>query len=195
MLKIRSTKSETRNKLEIRNLNDRNGCRRRCSSGLTLVELSIVMVISVIVLLGLGIVLADSEYSWQKMYERANGQVETDTLVAQKTFDAIVRKAVSDNFLLDTGGHWVEVYYCSSVDLDSADRYARFYCIGDPNRQLNVEYGQLNPKQTLSTQTLCNNVSSCVFKNSGKSIFMILTLSKGSLTLTTVSSAFMNNKQ
>jgi len=33
MLKIRSTKSETRNKLEIQNPNDQNGCRRRCTSG------------------------------------------------------------------------------------------------------------------------------------------------------------------
>ena len=169
--------------------------KQKLRSGLTLVELSVVIAISAIVLLSLGIVLADSVHSWQKMYERANGQVETDTLIAQKTFNAIVRKAISNNFLLDAGGRWVEVYYSSSVDLTSADRYARFYCIGDPNGQLNVEYGQLDPKQTLSTQTLCNNVSSCVFKKSGKSIFMILTLSKGSLTLTTVSSAFMHNKQ
>lgn len=169
--------------------------KQKLRSGLTLVELSVVIAISAIVLLGLGIVLADSVYSWQKMYERANGQMETDTLIAQKTFNAIVRKAISNNFLLDTGGRWVEVYYSSTVDSTLADRYARFYCIGDPNGQLNVEYGQLNPKQTLSTQTLCNNVSSCVFKSSGKSIFMILTLNKGSLTLTTVSSAFRHNKE
>ena len=169
--------------------------KRRLHYGFTLVELSVVMVISAIVVLGLGIVLADSEYSWQKMYERANGQVETDTSIAQKTFNAIVRKAVSDNFLLDTDGHWVEVYYSSSEDLALANRYARFYCTGDPNGQVNVEYGQLSPKQTLATQTLCNNVSSCVFKKSGKSIFMILTLSKGSLTLTAASSAFMHNQQ
>jgi Tfp pilus assembly protein PilV len=169
--------------------------KRKLHCGFTLVELSIVMFISVIVILGLGIVLADSERSWQKMYERANGQVETDTLVAQKTFNAIVRKAVSDNFLLDTSGHWVEVYYSSSDTSALANRYARFYCTSDPNGQVNVEYGQLNPKQTLSTQTLCNNVSSCVFKKSGKSILMILTLSKDSLTLTAASSAFMHNQQ
>ena len=167
--------------------------KRKLRYGLTIVELSIVIAISSIVILGVGIVLADSAHSWQKMYERANGQVETDTLVAQKTFNAIVRRAVSTKFLLDAGGRWVEVYYSSSVDSTLADRYARFYCIGDPNGQLNVEYGQRNPKQTLSTQTLCNNVSSCVFKKSGKSILMILTLSKGSLTLTTASSAFMYN--
>jgi hypothetical protein len=33
MLKIRSTKSETRNKLEIQNPNVQNGCRRCCTSG------------------------------------------------------------------------------------------------------------------------------------------------------------------
>ena len=169
--------------------------KRKLRSGVTLIELSVVMAISIIVILCLGIVLADSEYSWQKMYERANGQVETDTSVAQKTFNAIVRKAVSYNFLLDTDSRGVEVYYSSSEDLALANRYARFYCTSDPNGQVNVEYGQLNPKQTLATQTLCNNVSSCVFKKSGKSIFMILTLSKGSLTLTAASSAFMHNQQ
>jgi len=169
--------------------------KRKLRYGLTLVELSIVIAISAIVILGVGIVLADSVHSWQKMYERANGQVETDTLVAQKTFNTIVRRAISTNFLLDAGGHWVEVYYSSSVDSTLADRYARFYCTGDPNGQLNVEYGQRNPNQTLSTQTLCNNVSNCVFKQSGKSILMILTLSKGSLTLTAASSAFLHNRQ
>ena len=169
--------------------------KRKIRYGLTIVELSIVIAISSIVILGVGIVLADSAHSWQKMYERANGQVETDTLIAQKTFNAIVRKAISTNFLLDAGGRWVEVYYSSSVDSTFADRYARFYCTGDPNGQVNVDYGQRNPKQTLSTQTLCNNVSSCVFKSSGKSILMILTISKGSLTLTTASSAFLHNRQ
>jgi len=33
MAKIRSTKSEIRNKLEIPNPNDQNGCRRHCSTG------------------------------------------------------------------------------------------------------------------------------------------------------------------
>lgn len=169
--------------------------KQKLRSGLTLVELSVVIAISAIVLFGLGIVLADSVRSWQKMYERANGQVETDASIAQKTFNAIVRKAISNKFLLDADGLWVEVYYSSSAYSALADRYARFYCTGDPNGQLNVEYGQLNPKQTLSTQTICNNVSSCVFKNSGKSIFMILTLSRGSLALATVSSAFMHNKE
>jgi len=169
--------------------------KRKLRYGVTLVELSIVIAISVIVILGVGIVLADSAHSWQKMYERANGQVETDTSVALKTFNAIVRRAISTNFLLDAGGRWVEVYYSSSVDLALADRYARFYYTGDPNGQVNVEYGQRNPKQTLATQTLCNNVSSCVFKKSGKSILMILTLSRGSLTLTTASSAFLHNRQ
>ncbi len=169
--------------------------KRKLRFGLTLVELSVVIAMSAVVIFGIGIVLADSVHSWQKMYERANGQVETDTSIAQKTFNAIVRKAISNNFLLDAGGRWVEVYYSSSVDSTLADRYARFYCTSDPNGQLNVEYGHRSPKQTLSTHTLCNNVSSCVFKNSGKSIFMILTLSRDSLTLTTVSSAFMHNKQ
>jgi len=169
--------------------------KRKLRSGLTLVELSVVIAISTVVLLCIGIVLADSVHSWQKMYERANGQMETDTLVALKTFNTIVRRAISTNFLLDAGGRWVEVYYSSSVDSTLADRYARFYYTGDPNGQLNVEYGWRNPNQTLATQTLCNNVSSCVFKSSGKSISMILTLSRGSLTLTTASSAFLHNRQ
>jgi hypothetical protein len=33
MAKIRSTKSETRNKSEIPNPNDQNGCRRYCNTG------------------------------------------------------------------------------------------------------------------------------------------------------------------
>ena len=45
----------------------------------------------------------------------------------------------------------------------------------------------------LVLNTLCNNVSDCIFTSSGRSIQMILTLDDQTHTLTTTSSAFMHN--
>ena len=61
------------------------------------------------------------------------------------------------------------------------------------NGNLNVEYGQLDPKETLSTETVCGNVSGCMFKQLGRSIQMILKLDNGTQTNTVVSSAVTHN--
>ncbi|MHC4153815.1 MAG: hypothetical protein ACYST6_02650, partial [Planctomycetota bacterium] len=72
------------------------------------------------------------------------------------------------------------------------DRYALFYTsnAGD----LNVEYGILEPRETLRVQTICSNVTSCTFMGQGRSAQMVLTLDDGSQTVTTVTSAVMHNQ-
>jgi len=158
--------------------------------GFTLVELMVALLLAVIVISGLGIILSDSQRGWQTMYNRIYSDVVTDSYIAEKTFDSLVRKANYEKVLIDTNGNWVEVYYYANDASTSLDRYARFYKSGS---LLNVEYGTLNPKATLRVQTLCQNVSSCTFKGAGKSIQMVLKLNNGSQTATVVSSSFMNN--
>jgi len=161
--------------------------------GFTLIELVVAMVAAVIVILGIGIILADSQRGWHRMYNRVYSDVVVDSYVARKRFDVVIRKASSENFLLDDAGSWIEVYYYADSSSAVVDRYARFY-ESDADDQLNVEYGKLNPRETLTTQTICDNVSDCIFKRAGRSAQMILTLDNGSQTATVTSSAVMHNQ-
>ncbi len=164
--------------------------RLAASRGFTLVELIIAMTITLIVVLAIGLALVDGQRGWNIQYDRIYSDVITDGYVARRKFDAVMRTASRENFLLDDAGSWVEVYYYANDDSAVVDRYARFYT-ADGN--LNVEYGQLNPKVTLTIETVCGNVSSCTFEQLGRSIQMICTLDNGTRTNTVISSAVTHN--
>lgn len=158
--------------------------------GLTLVELMVAAAIGGIVMFGVAVILADSQRGWHAMYNRTYSDVVTDGHIARRTFDRVIRKASSNKITLDDSGLWVEVRYYQDADSIVVDRYARFY---EDDGQLNIEYGGLDPRETLNVQTVCENVSGCVFKRAGRSVQMILTLDNGSQTATVVSSAVMHN--
>ena len=162
------------------------------TKGFTLTELMIAMVISIVVILGLGFVLADSHQGWQSAYEKAHSDIVTGGQAARRRFDAIIRKASSQSIKLGTGGSEVKVYYYNSSASSELDRYARFYV---QSNQLKIDYGNLVSSSEVrqSTQTVCSDVSSCTFTNTGDSVQMVLVLDDGSNTITTVSSAVAHN--
>jgi hypothetical protein len=160
------------------------------SRGSTLIELLIAIAIMIFVVLAVGMALVDGQRGWNFMYERIYSDAVTDGYVARRKFDAVLRKASRDTFLIDPAGSWVEVYYYASDASTVVDRYARFYT---SSGTLNVEYGQLNPQSTLITETVCENVSGCTFEQLGRSIQMILTLDNGTQTNTVITCATANN--
>ncbi len=161
-------------------------------TGFTSIELMIATMIGCIVMLGVGMAIADSHRGYNAMYDRMYSDVVTDGYVARKTFDSVIRRATRTRFLLDADGNWLEVYYCQDPNTTIVDSYARF---SEANGELYIEYGSLNPRQTLSTDTVCANVAGCVFfKGAGRSAQMVLTLDNGSQTITVVSSAVMQNQ-
>jgi len=160
------------------------------SKGFSLLELMMATTLACIVVVGIGVVLVDSQRGWNTMYTRTYSDVVTDAHVARKTFDRVVRNASSQGVLLDDYGNWVEVYCYSDPNSSVVDRYTRFI---SSNSQLTVEYGVVEPRQTLNTETLCENVSSCVFKSAGNSVQMVLTLDDGSQNATIVASAVTHN--
>ena len=168
--------------------------RSTSSRGFTLIELLMATAIMVIVVLAIGIALVDGQRGWNIQYERIYSDVVTDGYVARRKFDAVMRTASRDKFLLDDAGSWVEVYYYANDDSTVVDRYARFY-VADGN--LSVEYGQYNltstDKITDTIETVCGNVSSCTFEQLGRSIQMILKLDNGTQTNTVISSAVTHN--
>ncbi len=164
--------------------------RLTASRGFTLIELITATVIMIFVVLAIGMALVDGQRGWNYMYNRVYSDVVTDGYVARRKFDAVLRKASREKFLIDPAGGWVEVYYYATDASTVLDSYARFYTAGGT---LNVEYGQLNPTSTLATETVCGNVSGCTFEQLGRSIQMVLKLDNGTQTNTVITSAVTNN--
>ncbi len=158
--------------------------------GFTLVEVMVTIAVMSIIISAIGIVIIDSQRCWQVLHNHINSDVATDGYVARKKFDAVIRKASGEKILTDSGGNWIEVYYYASSFSTAVDRYARFY---ETDGVLNIEYGKLNPRTTLSTETVCRNVSDCTFKQAGHSAQMMLTLDDGTQKNTIVTSAVANN--
>ena len=158
--------------------------------GFTLIELIIAMAASMIVMLGVGLVLADSQKSWHTMFNRAFSDVVGDSNVAGRKFKAIIRKASRNGFIVDDNGKGIKVYYYNDEDSTDVDRYAHFY---ELDGDLNLELGKPNPRETLEVQTISGNVSECFFTAAGRSAQMVLTLDNDSRKITTVSCAFLHN--
>jgi len=173
------------------------------STGFTLIELIMTIAISIVVLLSVGVVLVDNQRGWHRMYTRTYSDIITDGYVARKMFDAMVRKAHREMCLLDVAGSWIEVYLYAGNYSTDVDRYARFYYQhpgeNEAKGHLNVEYGNWNPgsaypRDVVSTQRICSNVTSCVFKRAGRCASMILTLDNGSQTITVTSSSVRHSR-
>lgn len=159
--------------------------------GFTLIELMITTVIMVIVGLAIGVVIVDGQTGWNTMYDRLNSDVVTDGYAARKKFDAVMRRASRGQSLVAADSSWIEVYSYASPFSTTVDRYSRFY-VSDGD--LNLEYGRVEPRATLSVETVCRNVLACTFQQVGTSIQMTLTLDDDTQTNTIVSSAVTHNK-
>jgi hypothetical protein len=158
--------------------------------GFTMIELSLAAIALVVMILGVGMIFVDSQNSWNKMYTRLNGNVVSGAYVAKNTFDSIVRRASISSLSIDSEGAWINVSYSSNPGSGTIDRYALFYSEGG---KFKVQYGQFNPDQILRTQTICSNVTSCKFSQSGTSVQMALALTQNSQSLTVMSSAYLHN--
>ena len=161
------------------------------SGGFTLIELMMTMVIGMIVILGLGVMMADTQSGWNKMYNRVYADAVSDGYVAKIKFDKIVRKASRSKFLVDPAGTWVEVYFYSDLTATVPDRYTRIY---DTGGTLVAETGRIDPRETLDTDTICSNVTNCLFLASNGSVQMKVDLDDGERTITVLSSAVMHNE-
>ena len=165
--------------------------RTAAQHGFTLIELMIAITASMIVMLGLGLVLSNSQKSWNQLYTRSFSDVVGESNVAGIKFKDIIRKASQYGFVVDSKGKGLEVYYYNTDDANDVDRYAHFY---ESDGDLNLEIGKLNPRETLEVQTICENVTECLFTAAGRSAQMTLTLDNGSRKISTVTSAFLHNQ-
>ena len=165
-------------------------------TGLTLIELMVAAALATICMLAVGAVFSDSQKAWNTTYTKANSSIMLDSHLASKAFDATIRKASCEMYLLDTPDsegkiHWAEVYYFASDASVTTDRYARMY-VNDGT--FYIEHGVISPRQTLDTVPICNNVTAFAFSGSGRCIRMQMTLSSGSDDVSFISSAVPQNQ-
>jgi prepilin-type N-terminal cleavage/methylation domain-containing protein len=165
--------------------------RPRAPRGFTLVELLITTLVMSIVGFAIGVVVVDAQTGWNVMYRRINSDIVSDGYAARNKFDSVMRSASSSQVVLAGDGGWIEVYSYASAASSAVDRYWRFYVSGG---DLYAEYGQLEPRSTLSTETVCENVSDCTFQQFGQAIQMTLALDNGTQTNTVVTSAVAHNR-
>ncbi|MFH1372117.1 MAG: hypothetical protein ABII09_12645 [Planctomycetota bacterium] len=164
--------------------------KNRRNRGISAIEMTTAVAIASIAILSVSGVLADSQRGWNVMYGRVYSDVFTNGHMVKRMFDSIVRKSSNDELQIDPDGDWVEVCYYQDDSSTELDQYTRFFY---QDNALHVEHGRLDPRETTSINTVCSNVTSCVFKRSGRSVHMMLTLNNGSQTLTVGSSAKTHN--
>lgn len=187
MRNLRITRNRAMPRPAVKASNRRRMLGRR---GLSLIELVVAAAASIIVVLGVGFVLADSNRAWHKAYEKAHGDVVVDGFVARRMFDSVIRSASSTGYILSDLGDWLEVQYYSDISAIEPDRYARFKRVGS---SIQMEVGSIALAVVLNTRMICGNVTGCTFKVIGSGAQMILDLDDGVLSTTVVAGGFMHN--
>jgi prepilin-type N-terminal cleavage/methylation domain-containing protein len=157
--------------------------------GFTLVELMVTLLISVIIVSAVGIMVADSSSWFSDSYRKINSDPVVQSIIARKTFERIMRKASANGFWVSPQATTVEINYYSSPS-GPVDRYAQFFVSGS---DLILEKGTLVPRTPISTETICQNLSTCTFKTAGSAVQMILVLDDGKNKQGSVTSAILHN--
>ena len=143
-----------------------------------LVELVIVSVMSAILVLAVSALMVDSHKGYNTISSTVNSDMALSDLAARKIFSSMMRQCSknADATSIDPTRKWIRTQYYSSPEAESLDRYARLYLQGN---ELILEKGVISPASVLSSQTVCQHVSSVVFKKNGRSVFMFLELNDG----------------
>lgn len=173
--------------------------------GFTLIELMMTILISLLVISGIGVAMVDTIKSFPVMNERAQGSVVTDAYTARAGFDRFCRRASIKYSKPQIGNSStsLEVYYYNSDTSPALDRYASFSVIGS---NLYVTYGACSisgpatapvvnyfTTPTPGTEILATTVDSVLFTTNSADITMALRLKKGNQSMTITSTALRHN--
>jgi len=183
-------KNKTKRACNTHEISARKRPERTFHKAFTLMELVVTGVVSVVVVLGIGFMMADNQRAWHRTYNKIYSDVVTDGFVARRAFDSIVRKASKSDYIFNEGEASIEFRYFQDPDASEPDRYAIFRRTGN---NLELVEGNVGSEADQSIRTICANVSECMFKAEGKSAQMILTLDNGSDSVTTVACGYMHN--
>ena len=147
--------------------------------GFTLLEMAIGIIAAAILTMSVGILLADGQKYYNRLYTRVNGTGATDTYVVRQAFDAICRKSSWRKCIISPDGSELTLYYYRTGSTSIIpDQYAWFY-ISDG--QLFVEHGDLKsgtwiPDTSIAaTQVfLASRVNKVKFSMQGTAVSVLL---------------------
>jgi hypothetical protein len=159
--------------------------------GLSLTEVMLAVAMVTTCMIAVGGIFFDSHKAWTETYGRAYTGIMLESNQAAKAFEAAVRKASCEKYLLDNSGRWVEVYYFNSAASAKVDRYARLYV---ENGTFKIEYGSIDPRQPIDIISVCSNVTAFTFSGMGHCIRMQMTLSDNDYDVSFVASAVPQNQ-
>lgn len=114
----------------------------RMNKGLTIVETLVASVMAGIIILGLGVVLVETQRRWEESYERVNGDMVMDSYAAKLAFESMVRQSSLSIMApkMSSDGSSIVLYTYKDIKSNSIDAYAKFYL---ENGELVAEYGPL----------------------------------------------------
>ncbi len=162
--------------------------------GITLIELMMTMLISSIVVLSMGILLADNLRGWRVMYNRIHSEKADNTYVVRRLFDVAFRKgtiAPGSQIRISPSQDTLTVDYYSNMILPIPDCNAVFQW--DGSNILTLTCYQKTSGAEISSWTI-PNVSNCIFNQAGRSVQMNLTFDDPNHTqmFNVVSSAYLH---
>ena len=150
------------------------------NNGFTMTEILVVIATVSIVTLGTGVLLANGQKSWGRLFDRVYSDQTVGSFTVQQAFNTVCRKASLRKYVLNGAANSLELYYWDTVSTASTpEKYARFYCSGET---MYVEYGTLaagtwQPDEGTAATTikLAEGVESLKFTVQGTSVQMFLT--------------------
>ncbi|MFA5424436.1 MAG: hypothetical protein WC374_11335 [Phycisphaerae bacterium] len=112
------------------------------NKGLTIVEMLVASVMAGIIILGLGVVLVETQRRWEESYEQVNGDMVTDSYAAKRAFESMVRESSLSMMSpkISSDGSSIVLYTYKDINSNRIDAYAKFYL---ENGELVAEYGPL----------------------------------------------------
>jgi len=104
--------------------------------GFSLLELMVGVAAAMVLILGIGGMMAQSQQGFTRMYRRAHSNVVEDAYSARRVFDRVVRKSTMRRCDLISDSEVYVYYYSDAPDnpnfgLSDPDRFARFYLVSD----------------------------------------------------------------
>lgn len=164
-----------------------------------MVELMMAVVAGLIVILAVGVMLTDGQRGFNQMYNRTmDSDVLTDSTLARRTFDRVVRKSSYKNFKENFEGQFVSgqassfiVGYYYNSNATDVDSWAEFSFSGS---SLTVNYtGAFG----IGSVPLANNVTAGKFfhETGTSSISMIMTITDPTTNenMVVTTTAFLHN--
>lgn len=146
----------------------------------TLIEMMTALAIAGVVLAGVGIILADSQKSWNQMYTRLYSDTAEQSHHAKAVFESIVRKSGKYNIEIDENGSTLRLRYFQDSTSEELNRYAYFYLDGYDLKVMHGYDGSgisgSDDDNQLYIQKLSSNVYYLKFNAMDSSVQMVLTL-------------------